>query len=320
MARPLILCLVLAAAALLAACGQVITITMPEIRTEARADRPVAAQRRPTIPEGYERLFSDAPHAFRYSVAGEPVRRGAVSERFELRDGDCGGSDCGAGRARAEIRQLPDVIDAPLNTDAWFGWSFFNASLGAVTKDASVGPVIGQWKLEGDTPAVFRLAQQYQGEGNWTSCDPMFCNRFGNPADDVVVELEDMRVAGNWGAAQNYGAVCRLFSMQAVRGRWVDLVVNTNFAADGNGYLRVWVDGELKCNYFGRLVATPAGWGKGPSQRRGIFATNTRRWAETQKGAPRPTMVVFYDEFLAGRARGEVDTKFRETSGLRPVD
>ncbi|MEX0628528.1 MAG: hypothetical protein WD230_07865, partial [Cucumibacter sp.] len=53
------------------------------------------------------RLFSPAPHAF--IAVAEPVRRGRVAERYELRDGDCGGSDCTAPRARAEVVQDYDT-------------------------------------------------------------------------------------------------------------------------------------------------------------------------------------------------------------------
>jgi hypothetical protein len=61
--------------------------------------------------EGAERLLSPAPHNFRQGVyrQGDPVRRGDRSERFELRHGDCGGSDCKNPRARAEI-ELTDGL------------------------------------------------------------------------------------------------------------------------------------------------------------------------------------------------------------------
>jgi hypothetical protein len=165
--------------------------------------------------------------------------------------------------------------------------------------------VLAQWKIEGETPAFIRIVRLADGEGNWNGCDPAICNRVGNPADDVVVELTDMKIAAGWGPAQNNGAICRLFSTEASRGRWLDIVLSTNFADDGDGFVRVWVNGELKCNYYGRVVATSAGWGSGPTQRHGLFAPSLSRVAA--RGVQVPPMVVFFDEFLSGRSRAEVD-------------
>jgi len=131
-----------------------------------------------------------------------------------------------------------------------------------------------------------------------------------------------MRRAYDWGTAQNFGNICRLFSMEQNMGRWVDIVVNTNFATTTEGYLRVWVNGELKCNYYGRLVsdASARQGDAGPSHRRGIFASYTQRWTDRQGGRPKPTMIAFYDEFQVGRTRAAVDTRMREASRQRPVD
>ncbi|NUB44837.1 heparin lyase I family protein [Fertoebacter nigrum] len=297
----------------LAACGQQITVTLPG------GGAGVAS--RAEAPRGHERLFSPAPHAFRFSQPGEPVRRGAVSERFELRDGDCGGSDCGTARYRAEIRELDRSIKARVGRDIWYGWSFYNDNIGAVTRDTSLGTVFGQWKLEGAQPPAFRIVHIPAGSGDWASCDPAICARSAEPAD-VVVELEDMRVSRGWGAAQNFGNICKLFSMEQNRGRWVDLVVNTNFSAGPDGYLRVWVNGDLKCNYAGPLVSLQslADGATRPGNRRGIFASYTERWAQSRGTAPKPTMIVHYDEFLVGRSREDVDTRLREAAGQRPKD
>lgn len=238
---------------------------------------------------------------------GEPVRRGAVAERFELRMGDCAGSDCAAGRGRAELRQIRPAFAIRPGREVWYGWSFHNGNLGPVQGNADPGLVLAQWKTDGETPAFIRIVRHAQGEGNWANCDPTICNRSGNPSDDIVVELTDMRLAAQWGTPQNNGAICRLFSSAASRGQWTDIVMSTNFAADGNGFVRVWVNGELKCNYLGRVVATTAGWGSGPTQRHGLFAPSMGRVAA--RGVQLAPMVVYYDEFLAGRDRAAVDTR-----------
>jgi Polysaccharide lyase len=325
MARPIILTAVLGA--VLAACGQVITIALPGGPVPAQ---PVASQPAPVrgvgrlepTPEGYERLFTNTSYGFRPSGPGEPVRRGEKSERFELRLGDCDGSDCASNRARTEIREVVSEAKARLNTDIWYGYSFLNVNVGSVSKATTPGSVFGQWKLDGDLPPVFRITQQAAGEGNFAACDPSVCSPMGAATDDVVVELEDMHLARGWGAAQNGGAVCRLFNMQASQGKWMDIVVNTNFATDGNGYLRIWVNGELRCNYFGGLVSPQGFLGANavPTHRRGIFAASTKRWAAQQTGAGVPSMTVYYDEFLVGKSRADVDTRLREANSAAAKD
>ena len=303
-------------AVLMAGCGTSITVTLPG------GGGALLAARAPVLPRGYTRLYSPAPHAFRHSAASEPVRRGTRAERYELREGDCGGTDCGNARARAEIAQGRDVTTARLDRDIWYGWSFYNATMGAVTRDTALGTVLGQWKLEGDQPSSFRLVQVAKGDGDLSRCDPRVCTQGGGPGDDVMLELDEMAQAMGWGAAQNGGRICRLFGLEAHRGRWVDIVVNTNFGTDAFGYLRVWVNGELRCNYQGQVVSAKAAQARspGPTVRRGLFNSYTGRWTKAFGAAPKPTLIAYYDEFLAGVARADVDTRLRAGQGLPPVD
>ena len=85
---------------------------------------------------------------------------------------------------------------------------------------------------------------------------------------------------------------------------------------------RTGANGSISCNYYGRLVADPAVQkdDPGPSHRRGIFASYTQRWTQTQGATPKPTMIVHYDEFRAGSTRADVDTRASETAGLPPTD
>ena len=53
--------------------------------------------------DGYWNNISPYKHAFKLVSHPHPVRYGKKSERFEVRDGDCGGSDCKAPRYRSEI-------------------------------------------------------------------------------------------------------------------------------------------------------------------------------------------------------------------------
>jgi hypothetical protein len=276
-----------------------------------------------TPPSGFSLVNSDAPHAFRHAFAPEePVRRGQRSERYELREGDCSGSDCGNFRARAEIVEDRDTSVALLNRDIWFGWSFYNASIRSVTRDTYLGTTIAQWRLAGNQPSLFRFIQLEQGAGDVASCDPRVCTRGSDPSWDVVVQLDELRQSLNWGAAQNDGNICRLFGMEANLGRWVDIVVNTNFGTDDTGYLRVWINGELRCDYRGPLVSAERALTQvpGPSHRRGIFNSFTQRWFQSQGNAPKPTLIAYVDEYRVGLSRTDVDPRVREVQRLPAVD
>jgi hypothetical protein len=313
MSRFLIVCAL--AVSVLFACGRVITISIPG----GPPGPATTVAQDGALPRGYERFLSPASHNFRFSWPGEPARRGQVAERYELRDGDCADTDCANNRLRAELRESPNAQTAKAGKDIWYGWSFYNDTVPAVTHDTRVGLILGQWKLDGDQPPPLRIAQVPPSDMNWASCDPTICNPIGAANEDVVAELEDMHITQGWGATQNYGDVCRLFSMAENKGKWVDIVVNTNFAADGNGYLRIWINGKLRCNYYGQMVAQGKP-GAALSHRRGLFASYTKTWRDKQGATPIPTMVAYYDEFRSGAKREDVDPALRETAALRPND
>ncbi|WGW04292.1 heparin lyase I family protein [Tropicibacter oceani] len=276
-----------------------------------------------TPARGYERFFSPAPHNFRYAVAddGAPVRYGARAERYELRTGDCGGSDCGNARYRAEIRMTDDSNPAKIGEDIWYGWSFYNSSVPGFFRDESLRLVFGQWTMGGDANPAIRLIQLGEGEGNWDSCRRAICAGPERATGDVVIQLEDLRRTFNWGDGENQGYVCRLFDMQDNTRSWVDLVMQTNFSQGTDGYLRVWVNGALKCDYSGPIVSPKSLFeGDTPGHRRGVFSSYTTRWDDTHGRRPKPTLVVYYDEFRVGKSRADVDTRWRIAAGEPAVD
>ncbi|MEL7132508.1 MAG: heparin lyase I family protein [Pseudomonadota bacterium] len=273
-------------------------------------------------PDGYERFFSPAQHNFRVGLTdtGDPVRRGRLSERFELRDGDCGGSDCGNPRARAEIAVNDDANPARIGQDIWYGWSFYNENVPSFQRDNSLRLVFGQWTMGGKNRPIIRLIQLGAGEGNFDRCDPAICAGPNTAQGDLVVHLDDIATASGWGARENNGYVCRLFDLADRQGTWTDITLNTNFSTGADGYLRIWVNNQLACNYAGPVVsAASAASGRQPEHRRGIFSSWTRRWEQATGGTARPTLIVYYDEFRAGATLAAVDVGQATFNNLPPV-
>ena len=71
--------------------------------------------------DGYWNNISPYKHAFELVSSPHPVRYGKKSERFEVRDGDCGGSDCTNPRYRSEIGVNPRKTKARIGQDIWYG-------------------------------------------------------------------------------------------------------------------------------------------------------------------------------------------------------
>ena len=302
--------------ATLAACQSILPYEIS--RRDSDVDRSDFA-----APDGYDRSFSPAAHNFRRatSTVGEPVRLGRASERFELRNGDCDGADCSLPRARAEIELLEKANPAQIGQNIWYGWSFYNDTVPAFTKENSLRLVFGQWTMGGDQRPIFRFIQLGKGEGKFDQCDPRVCSETGTSQGDLVVQLDDMASFNGWENMENDSYICRLFDLTQQRGKWVDLTVNTNFSTGIDGYLRIWVNGNLVCDYSGPVVSpASAKVGKTPGHRRGIYSSWDKRWRQAMSNAPKPRLVVYYDEFRTGSTRADVDVQIRLASSASAVD
>lgn len=279
--------------------------------TGCMTDGPITP-RSAEAPSGYLRNLMPHAHGFRYSIDGEPVRAGLVSERYELRDGDCGGDDCVAGnRYRSEVRLSPQRTQARIGEDIWYGWSFYNANIQSYPQNLAFGTILGQWKMGGSAAPSIMIVQVGRGEAY----------RSGDRSHDVVVQLSDANEGFGWGRSRNHGIVCRLFSIDQARGRWTDIVMNTNFSTSDDGYLRIWVNGQQRCEYRGPIsYETSRALYPGPNHRRGIYVGHTNRWDAVRPNTLRPTLISFYDEFRVGRSREEVDIRMIEQRGGAAVD
>ncbi len=271
-------------------------------------------------PEGY--WSNQSPRQYAFGKTTVPVRYGATAERFEVRWGDCGGTDCGAPRYRTEIGLNRGRTRARFDQDIWYGWSFRNGSIPDFSGSTNPFITVGQWKMGGDNNPIIKIQQLGRGDDNFAGCDPNICSRsISAPSGDVFLQLSDVMNILPATPQNNWMNVCRLFDMRSAVSQWQDIVLNTNFSTTGNGYLNVWVNGRQVCAYRGRIVATQdTSMYPGPNHRRGIFVSGHQRWDGTRPGQPLPILVAYYDEFRVGRSRGEVDIRMLEASGVAAVD
>ena len=184
----------------------------------------------------------------------------------------------------------------------------------------------------GDNNPIFKI-HQIANKGdealdylkwNWGNCMDEVCSKHRKFSlnNDVYMQLDDMwnNVKPNLnGPPYNWGQVCNLFSLNT--NEWIDIVLNTNFSGESDGYLNIWVNDERKCEYKGQIVAIKdLTKYPGPNHRRGIYVSYTKRWDKFHSSEKKPTFIVYYDEFRVGKSREEVDVRIIWKIGGEPVD
>jgi hypothetical protein len=281
----------------------------------------------PTM-SGYNNYLSPWKYAFEIVEKPHPVRYGSTSERYELRYGDCGEgadySDCDNNNGRSELALDTRLVQARYNQDIWYGWSFYNETIPTI----GLYNVIGQWKngVKSQNDDVLQIRQVPLDSFNpkmWENCDRAFCSNHLETKDsyDVIVNLGHGGRFKSKGNANNWNMPCRLWSMEENKGKWVDLVINTNFGSNDDGHVNVWINGEKRCEYQGVLqdyvprfpghnqtVISGESEYPGPDHKRGVFAIKTDKMTTKTH----PTLIAFYDEFRVGKSRKEVDIRMIE--------
>lgn len=226
---------------------------------------------------GFARSLNDTSWGL-YTVR-EPVRAGRVSERFELRQGDCGSqpgwSDCAMDRERVEQSQRRPWID--LDQEVWVSFSLM---LDPSWQDISpVTTTLGQFHhRDSGTPAL------------------LFVQRGGRYA----LRIESARAL--YPGRDHY----TLLPLEAMLGQWNDFVIQVRFTDQPHGLIRVWVNGELAVDHHGPTTL-------GKTQvffKYGIYRSFVSRVPN------RPVGIVYWDELRSGSSRREVDP--RVNPRLRP--
>jgi hypothetical protein len=272
------------------------------------------------LPANYVSYLAPIDHAFK--VVTNPVRYGLKAERFELRDEDCYDEKCFSyGAYGNEIGIESTAVRARFDEEIWYGWSFYNENISAeYNKNRSLYLTFNRWLLGGKT--VIKLHQLALPK-TFEKCTSICSEALNkNTSSDVFLQLEDMQKNGSYNdKSSNWGDICRLFSLQENRNKWVDVVLRTNFGTNKNGFLDIWINGTKRCEYRGQIVATKnVPDAHGPNHRRGLRVSSPRRWNKNFPYEKKPTFVGFFDEFRVGQSREEVDIRMIEAAGGTAVD
>ncbi len=256
---------------------------------------------------GWQASATILPHQFNIVTAPHPVRYGTHSERFEIRPDDYSGMASPQLGNRSEIRQ--ESSRAPeINSDYWVSWSFFYESLPRLDSSYGWHPMFGQWKVDVLGAPIIAFRPSFGGSFVYVGLDDMYKN---------MPSYEPLQSAR--------GHPCSLFNTQEEAGTWIDIVVNTDFGSTDDGYLNIWINDELRCEYRGQIVpdATVNAGHRTAIHKRGYWSGHLsfpRKWRENHPDVEIPTFVLYYDEWRQGLSREEVDIRLIEARGGPAVD
>ena len=205
---------------------------------------------------------------------GHPVRTGKKSYRFEVRLGDCGKdeghNDCKKDRQRVEGQFKNYQKD---KKEYWYSASIF------LPKDyKSVAPVrttFMQLYEKGWKPILMITDRSNQ----WLEIGRMWSGEY--------VEMK------------------KAISINNMRGKWTDILINVRYSKEEDGYMKVWVNDELKLEALNIKNITPY-TKRGVGLDFGIYQTFVSGWKREHGDKDYPNMVVYFDEVNLGTSKEKV--------------
>ena len=229
-------------------------------------------------------------HNFQYINNSEHSRRGSHYQRFELRNGDCFGTDCERNRQRIEFITepwMPPVGKQCIAFSIMLDESFetiepANTHLAQIHQYNGPGP--SNSGLQGKPPLLMFKAYKGYFQFSW--------NLIYGSIDDLKVE----------------GFRFKLISLDEMKGEWNDI----SFCLDMvNENMSLWVNGKRKFN----INQPPIGSFLPESIffKYGIYQSSVSKYSGST-----PTQIVYYDEIRRGSSVEEVD--FNINPNLKVID
>ena len=243
---------------------------------------PVQSQGLPADGSGTYRDFvphnraARTPHGVQ-AIAGPPalIREGARALMFDVRAGDCGGADCREDRERVERWHRAGSRPGEAQ---WYAWSVRLREDFPDIQPTNV--TIGQFKQEPQACEVAALSIQ---NGRL-----VFMNKLCDANQNAVYMIDQP-----------------IMSLSQARGRWIDLMVHTNWSAGADGFLDLYVNGQRVASHRGRTVYNNR---DRVDFRFGIYRSFVSRY-ETRAGTGVPRQVAVFDNIRRGPTRESVDIR-----------
>lgn len=209
-----------------------------------------------------------------------PVKAGKLSQRFELRKGECRAEDCWTDRERTE---KTTSIEMPYGSDNWLSWYFYVPEDATYPKyiSTTVGQIYGWNKAPNWRPLAMVMISGNVVQTQWIQSSLLRDNSGENGS----------RYASN-------GFVEWAGKLSDLRGKWNQVVIHVDTTLDA-GILQIYLNGKLVNEVKNPVQATGF-------QHFGFKYGLYRSFISQEKG-PMPTSVIYYDEMRFGHTREEVD-------------
>lgn len=229
-----------------------------------------------------KRSLSSTPWG--YTKVTQPVRLGQLSQRFELRPGDChsdpGWSDCALDRSRTEVTVNPVIMPGQRR---WIAYSIY---LPQDWQDShQVKTHLGQVHQHRGPSGVMRgmpskppLLQFSEERGVYSMC----WHQLSGPATNIVDRCAHYQLA----------------TTAEMRGRWTDVVIDLNTHLTQGG-LKVYVNSQIRVDITEPVVRYDAA---NFFFKYGIYRSFISRSTE-----PLNTQVVHFDEVRIGTSLAAVN-------------
>ncbi len=264
----------------------------------------------------YKKVTEGSNKDYSHTMVTDIVKKGKVSQRFELRHGDCTGEDCHRDRQRNEYGTF---IKYPTN-EYWFSWSFYLNDNFMIEK---AGTSLVQTKL---------VSNSSRGSVLW-----MLQSKEDSEWIDIKNETHYQTNA------------CSILKVDDAIGKWTDIMIRADYSTSidnaspitkaTGSYLDVYLNGtKTSCRYnypmmkadelanHGMLDSTPhmafkygiyqgfiSRW-LDENKTREFKITADKKWAWSPDNTPfdedwgikTPTAIVYYDEIRHGLTRESV--------------
>ena len=209
----------------------------------------------------------NAPHGLNSVSLSDKSIVGNKSFRFEVNNGECGQnttSDCETERERSELYYLWKNKD---DHEKWKKEKWYRFYVFVPKEYNSLAPSktsIIQWKRINPSKVLI-MFQLFHGG--------LYFNINGDTFKDVQYHLKYFK---------------------DLRGQWTEILFNTNWHPDADkGYMKVWIDGEMKIDYKG--VANHSSKGKDLNLRYGIYSSFLDRYRNTFGETKHKQRVLYFD-------------------------
>lgn len=211
-----------------------------------------------------------------------PVREGKFAYQFALKDGSCRGNkyynDCKGDRERSEYTEKKRTQAKP-NQETWYAFSMF-VPKSTRSVDPSLTNVFQFQDTSGSGEITLGMFFEKNGAFLFQS-DP------NNPQVDDMNPPKPLREI-------------RVMSLNSLRGRWHDFVVQAVWSPNSNGLINVWLNGKKIYSHKGKNLVRNVG----PTFKFGIYRGSVSK-ARARLGTL-PTQIIYFDAIAKGKTKAAV--------------